>query len=129
MIEISLGTDTNLEVEKYRSMSVSTATDNTSTSKRVFLRLRSSAAPKETEIIDTFLSNSCCSGIENDQHYMHYEPPQSSHFHIIIDMDYTQIINPNLVQLPDEVYKVSVKEGSSKAVSLSERINLASNQS
>jgi hypothetical protein len=95
-------------------MSISTTADNSFTSKRVFLRLHSSMALNETEILHAFLSTSGYSGMESNQHYVHYEPPQYSHFHIIIDIDYAQITDPSLEQLPHEVYKVSFKAGSSE---------------
>src|SRR6266516_3002666 len=51
-------------------------------------------------------------GLTQGQHYVHDEPPQSSHFHIIIDMDYAQITDPHLGwQLPHEMYRVSFNEG------------------
>ena len=124
---MSLGTDTNLEDETYYSMTVTTATDNTSTSKRVFLRLHSSAAPKETEIIDAFLSNSGCSGVENDQLYIHYEPPQSSHFHIITDMNYAQNHGTERRTAATRGVPSQLRRGKQQAVSTSERIDLALN--
>jgi hypothetical protein len=105
----SFDTDADL-MQKYRSISMSTFTDNTPTAKRVFLRLPSSEAPNTTGILQTFLSAPSFDGIE---HYIHYyQPAQYSHFHIITDMACPQVINPNLEQLPHEVYNVSFQEES-----------------
>ena len=84
--------------------------DSIVTAKRVFLRLHSSVASKESEIIQAFLKNSGCAESEN-LHFIHYEPPQYSHYHIIIDMNYIQVADPDFANLPHEIYKVSFKDG------------------
>ena len=87
--------------------------NSTVISKRVFLRLHSSAAPKESEIIQAFLKQSGYAAASEESeplHFIHSEPPQYSWFHVIIDINYVQISSPNLALLPHEVYKVNFED-------------------
>lgn len=81
--------------------------------RRVILRLNSSEPLEDSEVVDKFLMWSAYDKKDNDQHYTHLQPRQSRHFHIIIDLNFAQDPKPNLQQIPHELYRVSLKEGSS----------------
>ena len=80
--------------------------------RRIFLRLESSAALDEAEIVDQFLTHFGYNKKDSSQHFIHLQPREYRHFFIIIDIDYAQDPDANVQELPHEVYLVSFKGGS-----------------
>ena len=77
---------------------------------RIFLRLRSRDVDlDETDvaIVEKFLAFSGHSDGGTNQHFIHCQPRDYAHFHIVIDMNCTLHPNVQLHQIPHELYSVS----------------------
>ncbi|MCJ1257950.1 hypothetical protein MMC24_005778 [Lignoscripta atroalba] len=77
--------------------------------KRVVLRLpsvRGNNPSIDIEMLESFLKYSGRDIDEKFRHFTHFQPPSSSHFLVIFDMDYQQNPNPNLNEMSHEVYNI-----------------------
>ena len=81
--------------------------------KRVFLRARTSSADQaglqDHDLVDLFLtkagSNKDDTG-QHTRHFVHNQPRDYEHFHIILDMNYRQDLDANVKELVHEVYRI-----------------------
>jgi hypothetical protein len=77
---------------------------------------------KESNIIDSFLKQFGYGDVPPSDHFVHTQPPDRRHFHSIIDVNYKQIVKPDLAELPHDVYRVKFKEGDDKPSVLKESL-------
>lgn len=81
--------------------------------KRIFLRARTSSADQaglqDDNLVDLFLTKA---GFDNEdtgqhtRHFVHNQPREYEHFHIILDINYRQDPDANVKELVHEVYRV-----------------------
>ncbi|KAF2453093.1 hypothetical protein BDY21DRAFT_367315 [Lineolata rhizophorae] len=79
--------------------------------KRVVFRIPSNTKRTGKEILDAYGKLSGYGDFDPNLHYLHYQPRETSHFHIIADINYTKIEYPDVRKLPHELYRVLLKEG------------------
>ena len=77
--------------------------------RRVFLRLKSSIALDEEQIVEQFLTHYGINKEGRQNHFIHIQPRDYRHFVIVIDMNYAQFPEVVIKELPHEVYLSSCK--------------------
>lgn len=85
----------------------------TADAKRIFLRARTSSADlaglQDHDLVDLFLTKAGSDKEDTGQHtrhFVHNQPREYEHFHIIIDMNYRQDPDANVKGLVHEVYRI-----------------------
>lgn len=81
--------------------------------KRIFLRARTSSADQaglqDHVLVDLFLIEAGSDKEDTGQHtrhFVHNQPREYEHFHIILDINYTQDPDANVKELVHEVYRI-----------------------
>ena len=77
--------------------------------RRIFLRVKSSIALDEEQIVEQFLTQHGNKDEDRKNHFIHIQPRDYRHFFIVIDMDYIQFPDVIIKELPHEVYLSSIK--------------------
>lgn len=85
----------------------------TAAPKRIFLRARTSSADQaglqDHDLVDLFLTKAGSDKEDTGQHtrhFVHNQPRDYEHFHIILDINYRQDLDANVKELVHEVYRI-----------------------
>ncbi len=85
----------------------------TTDAKRIFLRARTSSADQaglqDYDLVDLFLTKAGFDKEDTGQHtrhFVHSQPREYKHFHIILDINYKQDPDANIKELVHEVYRI-----------------------
>ena len=79
--------------------------------KRILLRLKQNCDEfNERELVNKFLVRA---GLQTEDfpHHVHRQSRESRHFYIILDINVSQVQDPNLEEVPHEVYEVKFHDG------------------
>ena len=81
--------------------------------KRFFLRARTSSADQsglqDHDLVDLFLTKAGFDKEDTGQHtrrFVHNQPRDYEHFHVILDINYRQAPDANVNELVHEVYRI-----------------------
>ena len=82
--------------------------------KRIFLRARTRSADQaglqDHDLVDLFLTTKTNSDKEDTgqhtRHFVHNQPREYEHFHIVLDVNSWQVPDPNIKELVHEVYLI-----------------------
>ena len=93
----------------------------TAAAKRIFLRARTSSADQaglqDHTLVNLFLTKAGFDKEDTGQHtrhFVHNQPREYEHFHIILDMNYKQDPDANVEKLIHEVYRIRFDDPNTK---------------